>query len=136
MRRNHREGSVCQRKGTFLVRWKVLIASQISLFSSFSPFLVALGKEFSLVMQMAPLLGISLMMKAQENHRYEQKMLRDRVRGNPRKFPRGGGPLRNLDSGAGGGGLRSETDPRERNTWMWPERGFQGLFLFLFCFAF
>lgn len=130
MRRNHREGSVCQRKGTCLVRWKVLIASRISLFSSFSPFLVALGKEFSLVMQMAPLLGISLMMKAQENRRYEQKILRDRVQGNPRKFPRGGGP------GAGGGGLRSETDPRERNTWMWPERGFQGLFLFLFYFAF
>lgn len=43
----------------------------VSLFFLFPFFLVALGKEFSLVMQMAPLLGISLMTKAQESHRYE-----------------------------------------------------------------
>ena len=59
------------RKGTFLGRQDVLTASFMSLLSSFSLFLVALGKEFSLVMQMAPLLGISLMTKAQESHRYE-----------------------------------------------------------------
>uniref|UniRef100_A0AC11CX68 Intraflagellar transport 172 n=1 Tax=Ovis aries TaxID=9940 RepID=A0AC11CX68_SHEEP len=54
-----------------LAEGKVLgkVESSLNRLVSTLPFSVALGKEFSLVIQMAPLLGISLMTKAQESHR-------------------------------------------------------------------